>query len=126
METRALGRYGEELAVSLLRSTGLSVLKRNYSLPAVGELDCVCNRGDCLISFEIKTRRRTEASGSDLEKSAYGLVQNQKAKRVLEHFAAQYAFDHYRFHHYLLYLELDHENQLCHYRLSARDGGEML
>lgn len=52
----ALGRYGEDLAVRVLRERGMTILSRNWRC-AVGELDIVARDGDCLVVCEVKTRR---------------------------------------------------------------------
>lgn len=55
--TRALGRYGEELAVRTLTATGLHVLARNWRCGRTGEIDIVARDGDTLVICEVKTRR---------------------------------------------------------------------
>lgn len=56
--TRALGRYGEELAARYLRERGLEIIARNWTCPD-GELDLIARDGDCLVVCEVKTRRGT-------------------------------------------------------------------
>ncbi|MFI8826457.1 YraN family protein [Streptomyces sp. NPDC053431] len=55
--TRALGRYGEELAARLLTTTGLQILARNWRCGRTGEIDIVARDGDTLVICEVKTRR---------------------------------------------------------------------
>ncbi|MEU8760931.1 YraN family protein [Streptomyces sp. NPDC048659] len=55
--TRALGRYGEELAARRLSDTGLRVLARNWRCGRTGEIDIVARQGDTLVVCEVKTRR---------------------------------------------------------------------
>lgn len=55
--TRALGRYGEELAARRLTATGLHVLARNWRCGRTGEIDIVARQGDTLVVCEVKTRR---------------------------------------------------------------------
>ena len=62
---RALGEYGERLAVRYLTELGLAVVDRNWRC-ARGELDLVARDGDCLVFCEVKTRR-TERFGSPVE-----------------------------------------------------------
>jgi len=52
----ALGRFGEDLAVPLMRQDGMAILARNWRGHA-GELDVVARDGDCLVVCEVKTRR---------------------------------------------------------------------
>jgi putative endonuclease len=61
----ALGRYGEDLAESYLRSQGFTILERNWRC-ATGEIDIVARDGATLVVCEVKTRRST-AYGSPLE-----------------------------------------------------------
>ncbi|MEU3607147.1 YraN family protein [Streptomyces sp. NPDC035033] len=55
--TRALGRYGEELAARRLTRTGLHILARNWRCGREGEIDIVARDGDTLVICEVKTRR---------------------------------------------------------------------
>ncbi|MFF6834928.1 MULTISPECIES: YraN family protein [unclassified Streptomyces] len=55
--TRALGRYGEELAARRLTATGMRVLARNWRCGRTGEIDIVAHDGDTLVICEVKTRR---------------------------------------------------------------------
>jgi putative endonuclease len=55
--SRALGRYGEELAARTLTATGLHVLARNWRCGRTGEIDIVARDGDTLVVCEVKTRR---------------------------------------------------------------------
>lgn len=61
----ALGRYGEDLAVDLLRREGLIILDRNWRCDA-GELDVLARDGESLVVCEVKTRRSL-AHGSPAE-----------------------------------------------------------
>ena len=56
--TRALGRYGEDLAARYLTDLGMEVLERNWRCEH-GEVDVVALDGDCLVVCEVKTRRST-------------------------------------------------------------------
>ncbi|MEV4949218.1 YraN family protein [Streptomyces sp. NPDC053755] len=55
--TKALGRYGEELAVRRLTETGMTVLARNWRCGRAGEIDIVARDGDTVVICEVKTRR---------------------------------------------------------------------
>jgi putative endonuclease len=50
------GRSGEDNASEHLLSNGLKILGRNIRTP-FGEIDILCEEGDCLIFLEVKTRR---------------------------------------------------------------------
>jgi len=53
---RALGRYGEKLAVEHLRARGFELLVRNYRTRR-GEIDLIAFDGRTLIFVEVKTRQ---------------------------------------------------------------------
>ncbi|PRH78728.1 YraN family protein [Streptomyces solincola] len=57
--TRALGRYGEELAARRLTESGMTTLARNWRCGRTGEIDIVARDGDTLVFCEVKTRRDT-------------------------------------------------------------------
>ena len=58
VHNKAVGRYGEELAVRHLKRVGLSILARNWRC-AEGELDVVARDGDTIVFVEVKTRTGT-------------------------------------------------------------------
>jgi putative endonuclease len=53
---RALGRYGEKLALEHLRAHGFSLLARNYRIRR-GEIDLIVFDGCTLIFVEVKTQQ---------------------------------------------------------------------
>jgi putative endonuclease len=66
---RALGRRGEEIAATHLRTAGMLILDRNWrphGSEAVGEVDLIVRDGDALVIVEVKTRRSL-AFGSPVE-----------------------------------------------------------
>ncbi|MGN6754344.1 MAG: YraN family protein [Intrasporangium sp.] len=63
--TRALGAYGERLAVRYLREHRLTILDRNWRCVR-GEIDIVALDDGCLAFVEVKTRT-TEAFGAPFE-----------------------------------------------------------
>lgn len=52
---REVGLEGERLALQYLRTSGLSVVRRNWRT-ALGEADVVCRDGDTVVLVEVKTR----------------------------------------------------------------------
>jgi putative endonuclease len=54
--TKAVGAYGERLAVRHLLQSGLVLLDRNWRSRA-GEIDIVARDGEVLVFCEVKTRR---------------------------------------------------------------------
>jgi putative endonuclease len=55
-ERLALGRWGEEEAVSFLCRQGMKIVARNVRTP-VGEIDIVARDGQLLVFIEVKARR---------------------------------------------------------------------
>lgn len=90
--TRAVGRYGEDVAVRHLADAGWTVLARNWrhSEPEMrGELDIVAvdPAEDCLVAVEVKTRRSLRA-GHPLE--AVTDLKVRQVRRLLAAWCVQY------------------------------------
>jgi putative endonuclease len=62
---RALGRYGEGLALGHLRARGFTLLARNYRTHH-GEIDLIVFDGCTLVFVEVKTRLRTSGTRMSL------------------------------------------------------------
>ena len=56
------GERGEKLACREIRRMGLTVLRKNYSVHGVGEIDIIARDGSCLLFVEVKTRRNGEGT----------------------------------------------------------------
>jgi putative endonuclease len=56
-----IGRYGERVAVSWLRSQRHHILSRNFRGPKGGEVDIIARKGQLLIFVEVKTRTAGQA-----------------------------------------------------------------
>ena len=65
LHNRAVGRYGERVAVRYLLAAGLQIIETNWRCE-IGELDIVARDGRCLVVCEVKTRT-SEAFGSPIE-----------------------------------------------------------
>lgn len=65
MDTRALGRLGEDEAARHLTRLGFDVVDRNYRC-SLGEIDLVLARGNLVVFCEVKTRA-TDAWGLPAE-----------------------------------------------------------
>ncbi len=72
----ALGKYGEDLATSHLRSQGMAILARNWRCD-IGEIDIVARDGDVLVVCEVKTRSRTDYG------TPFDAISAAKADRLL-------------------------------------------
>ena len=73
--TRALGRYGEQLACRYLSDTGFTILDRNWRC-ARGEIDIVARDASALVVCEVKTR-----SGAQFG-APFEAVTRQKLRRL--------------------------------------------
>lgn len=56
MNSKQLGRWGEERAAEYLHEKGLNIVEHNYRCP-IGEMDLIAHQDDTLVFVEIKTRR---------------------------------------------------------------------
>ena len=74
MEKRQVGALGEKIALSLLRSKGYKILKKNFHT-RFGEIDIVAQDGDTLVFVEVKTRHGR----------AFGLPEEAVGKRKIRH-----------------------------------------
>ena len=57
-----LGERGERIVCREMRRKGLTVLRRNYSVHATGEIDIIGRDGSCLVFVEVKTRKSEEGA----------------------------------------------------------------
>lgn len=59
----ALGRAGEDAAVTLLEGAGYRIVARNVRLPG-GEIDVIARDGDTVVFVEVKTRANATFGGA--------------------------------------------------------------
>ncbi len=64
MNTKPLGRKGENLAASHLRDRGWEILERNYRT-RLGEIDLVCRDHDTIVFVEVKARTSADFARPD-------------------------------------------------------------
>ena len=57
-----IGQKGERLALRELQRIGLTVLRTNYTVHGIGEIDIIARDGGCLVFVEVKTRSRRSFS----------------------------------------------------------------
>ena len=81
-----LGRWGEQLAASHLKSLGYQILERNWRCRR-GEIDLVASAGEVLVFVEVKTRR-----GRDHGMPEEALTK-AKVRRLLE-LSQRYLLEH--------------------------------
>ncbi len=92
-QRRALGDFGERLAVRYLEQHGLVVLERNWRC-ARGELDIVAADAGVLVGCEVKTRS-SDRFGTPLE--AITPDKYARLHRLVQTWANEHARDHDRF-----------------------------
>ena len=59
MNTRKIGKTGEDMAVRYLKKHGYKILQRNYTAPH-GEIDVIAKDGDYVVFVEVKRRFSTK------------------------------------------------------------------
>lgn len=96
MNSRELGKWGEERAKLYLEEKGYIVVEKNFRSPA-GEIDIIARDGEWLVFIEVKTRRTTRygypAEAVDYRKQAKYIqtaLYYLKKKRLLN---CTYRFD---------------------------------
>ena len=70
---KALGNKGEEIASSFLVEKGFELLKRNYRIYRVGEIDIIAKKENLIIFVEVKTRNINHFGGA-----LYSITQRKK------------------------------------------------
>jgi putative endonuclease len=73
----ALGKWGEQLAETLLVNLGATVLERNYRSDP-GEIDLIIDHDDALVAVEVKTR-----TDLDLEKPEEAVTRWKLRRMIL-------------------------------------------
>lgn len=56
MENKKFGNVGEQIATDYLKSLQYNIVKKNFRLGKIGELDIIAEDGDFLVFCEVKTR----------------------------------------------------------------------
>ena len=58
----SLGEFGEKVVIKEMKKMGLEILRVNYAVHKVGEIDIIGRDGSCLVFVEVKTRVNTDLS----------------------------------------------------------------
>jgi len=56
MNTRQLGKKGEEFAIEYLKQRGYNILRQNYRAGRLGEIDLIASRENRIVFIEVKSR----------------------------------------------------------------------
>jgi putative endonuclease len=116
----ALGRFGEQLAESLLVRSGARILARNYRSDP-GEIDLVVEHDDDLVAVEVKTRTELDLEAPE---EAVTRAKLRRMRRGLEVFA----FDnglwerHWRLDMVAVELDVDGTVRRCEHIRDAYQG----
>ena len=73
-----VGTKGEDAAAGLLMDKGYNILKRNYSVHNVGEIDIIAEKDNDIHIFEVRTRRNLGSYPDSAESVIY-----KKRNRVM-------------------------------------------
>jgi len=73
-----LGKRGERIAATLLQSKGYRLVDKRFRIPAMGEIDFICENRNALIFVEVKLRRKGKPEESVDE------VKIEKLKKMAE------------------------------------------
>lgn len=73
-----VGTKGEDAAARLLRDKGYNILRRNYSVHNVGEIDIIAEKDSDIHIFEVRTRRNLGSFPDSAES-----VMKKKRNRVM-------------------------------------------
>ncbi len=120
-ETLGLGRWGERLAVRMLRRRGFEVRARNWRCPE-GEVDIVAARAGALYFVEVRTRRAVGAFAPELSLSPRKLARMEAVAR--RYLAACVDVDDPAWHLSLVAVEVDRRGRLRRLTFYADVGDE--
>ena len=82
-----IGSKGEDMAAEFLKSSGYEILKRNYAVHNVGEIDIIAGKDNDIYIFEVRTRLNIGTYPDSAESVMY-----RKRMRVIktaEHFISE-------------------------------------
>ncbi|MEU1428693.1 YraN family protein [Nocardia sp. NPDC005746] len=77
----ALGAQGEDLAADYLRTSGMSIVARNWRC-RYGELDLIAREGDITAFIEVKTRRNLTCGRPE---EAVTFLKQQRIRTLARH-----------------------------------------
>jgi putative endonuclease len=86
INSKEIGRSGENHAVNFLRQKGFSVLKQNYRT-SDGEIDIIAQDGDTIVFVEVKSRRSVTYTRPE---AAVDLMKQKKLKKIARQFISHY------------------------------------
>lgn len=82
MSTVETGRDAEDRAAAFLEERGFRVLERNFRTRS-GELDLICEDGDCLVFVEVRSRASGDR-GDALE--TVGIAKQRQIARIAQQY----------------------------------------
>jgi putative endonuclease len=90
------GQQGERMAERQLRRCGFEILRRNYSLEHVGEIDIIARDGATLCFIEVKTRHQND-SYEVSPAQAINAKKRQRIAKCAKYFLKKYSLVHCSF-----------------------------
>ncbi len=105
-----VGNFGEDEAVTYLRSLGYRILDRNYRNlkgKALGELDIVAQDGQELVFVEVKARTYSDGQGEPLPEESITREKLRRLSRIAEGYIREHGKElvSYRFDAVLITIE---------------------
>ena len=97
------GRKGEAMAWRQLRRLGYTLLRKNYNLEHVGEIDIIARDGGTLCFIEVKTRQKQK------NHSPAEAINSAKRKRIVKcakYFLKKHSIEHVPFRYDIVEVEL--------------------
>ncbi len=86
-DTQAIGRAGEQQALSYLLAQGLVLMETNYRRP-YGEIDLIMQHGSTVVFVEVRLRRHSDyGSAAD----SIGVRKQQRLRRAAQTYLKRYA-----------------------------------
>lgn len=79
-EKKDLGDSGEKIAQEYLRNKGYKILDKNFRYSNFGELDIIAQKGNDIIFFEVKTRKKIGPSDFSPEDN----ITRDKQKKLIK------------------------------------------
>ncbi|MBL0332433.1 MAG: YraN family protein [Chlorobiota bacterium] len=83
MNTREIGLIQEEIALNFLLNKGYTLVKKNFRLGRIGEIDIVMKDKHIFVFIEVKSRFNNKYGGSEL---AVSIGKRKQVRKVAEGF----------------------------------------
>lgn len=95
MDSKALGRLAEEIAVEFLKKQNYQILERNWKLKNFGEVDIIAQKNNFLNFIEVKALKQESGSENFLPEDHFNQKKFLKISKLAHFYANQKNFDNY-------------------------------